>query len=474
MFLKHSAIYSASILVNGLIGFAAVALNTRLLGADEYGHYALAFSTAMFASTFLFEWLRLSLMRFSETADGPKLISNSLMLYSAGSAIILCVAAILYFMKWDSHFPVNGWIGVGLFAVCVGVAELFLGLARSSLRPSLFASMQITRGVLALALGGCAAWLGYGFVGLIIGMAAANLITVVVGFLRHPEWQTYRPVMPTRENIMTLLRFGLPIVITVLAMQVMLVLDRYFISAFHGASAVGAYAAAGDISQKLIVMLATGVNLAAYNLTVHVFERDGQAAAEDKLRQTLSILLAMTLPVAVGIALVAKPLGHLLLGVNVAAQAIELLPLYAAVSIIQVIRSYYIEQPYYILKTTRGLLIPYGVASVVALAAWFILIPEHGAKGAIYGLILGHLAASVFSFRGAFKQFKFLIPWLDITIIIAGVGVMACVVSLLPWPEGVWGLFYRVSLGGIAYIIVAVTFNLLNVRHVILTKLKMI
>ena len=472
MLLKHSAIYSMSVLINGLIGFLAVAINTRILGVEAYGHYALAFSTAMFASAFLFEWVRLSLMRFSETQDGPQLLSASLSIYMGGGAVILLIAALLCAYSFDSHFPALGWLAVGLFAACVGFADLFMGLARASLRPSLFAFMQLTRGVLALVLGSAAAWAGYGFVGLLIGMAIANVLTVIVGFIRHPVWRLLRPCWPDKASVMTLANFGLPILLTVLAMQVLQVLDRYVISYFHGPAAVGAYAAAGDITQKLIVMLAAGINLAAYNLTLQVFEKQGLAAAELRLSATLTVLLTLITPVAVGMALIAEPLAHIMFGVEVAKSSAALMPLLSLAALLQVVRACFIEQPYHILKLTRGMLVPFSIAGSVAVTAWIIWVPDYAAQGTAYGLILAHLAGSFFSMRGMKGKFSYKVEWKNVFIIGFATASMAVVVGVVPWPnDSLVFLFIRVLAGAATYAGIAVWANLLDTRTIILRKL---
>ncbi len=473
MLLKHSAIYSASILLNGLISFAAVAVNTRLLGVEEYGHYALAFSAATCASTFFFEWLRLSIMRFSETENGQRLLSASLSLYLVGAIIILTLATLFFAVNFDAHFPALGWIAVGLFAVCIGCVDLLLSLARTSLRPSLFSSMQIMRGVLALALGGLAAWMKFGFAGVMTGMALANILTLVFGLLRQPEWRRLRPTLPDKDSVLTLMQFGSPIVLTVMAMQVLLILDRYMISHFHGAKEVGAYAAAGDITQKLIVMIATGVSLASYNLVLRVFEEGGVAEAEKKMVTTLTVLLSVVLPVSVGIALVAAPMGHLLLGAKVAEEAVPLMPLLSIIAVLQVLRSYYFDQPYHILKITKQIFLPYLAASVVAMTSWFLLIPSEGARGAAYGLIFAHLVGGVVSFLSIRGKFKLDISWKDVSIVIVAVTAMAIIVGLLPWPDGNIWLFVRVAAGGAAYAVSLLAANFLDVRSIVLKKLKL-
>jgi O-antigen/teichoic acid export membrane protein len=64
MLWRHSALYLLARGLPGVVSLAAIAVYTRLLGADEYGRYALVIAGVGLGNKLVFEWLRLSLLRF--------------------------------------------------------------------------------------------------------------------------------------------------------------------------------------------------------------------------------------------------------------------------------------------------------------------------------------------------------------------------------------------------------------------------
>src|SRR3954469_70126 len=62
--LSHAAIYLAARGLPGVVAFFAIPVFTRLLNPDEYGRYALVVASVTMLNALLFQWLRLSLVRY--------------------------------------------------------------------------------------------------------------------------------------------------------------------------------------------------------------------------------------------------------------------------------------------------------------------------------------------------------------------------------------------------------------------------
>src|SRR5688500_16102015 len=62
--LSHAAIYLVARGVPGLISFMAIPLFTRLLSPADYGRYALVAAAAALLNALIFQWLRLSMVRY--------------------------------------------------------------------------------------------------------------------------------------------------------------------------------------------------------------------------------------------------------------------------------------------------------------------------------------------------------------------------------------------------------------------------
>src|SRR5258707_15768559 len=62
--LSHAAIYLVARGLPGIIAFLAIPLFSRLLEPADYGRYALVLATVGLLNALLFQWLRLSLVRY--------------------------------------------------------------------------------------------------------------------------------------------------------------------------------------------------------------------------------------------------------------------------------------------------------------------------------------------------------------------------------------------------------------------------
>jgi O-antigen/teichoic acid export membrane protein len=77
--LSHAAIYLVARGLPGIIAFLAIPLFTRLLDPADYGRYALVLATASLINALLFQWLRLSLLRYLPAyQDRPAVLKSTL------------------------------------------------------------------------------------------------------------------------------------------------------------------------------------------------------------------------------------------------------------------------------------------------------------------------------------------------------------------------------------------------------------
>src|SRR5947209_6168500 len=98
--LSHAAIYLLARGLPGLIAFLTIPLFTRLLEPEEYGRYALVLATVMLLNALLFQWLRLSMVRFLPACkDEPVRLKSALLTSSVLMMLALLPFALLaYFL----------------------------------------------------------------------------------------------------------------------------------------------------------------------------------------------------------------------------------------------------------------------------------------------------------------------------------------------------------------------------------------
>ena len=87
--LSHAAIYLVARGVPGLLAFIAIPLFTRLLDPADYGRYALVVATVNLLNALLFQWTRLSLVRY---LPGCRDDAGRLKSTLAGSVLLMTLA----------------------------------------------------------------------------------------------------------------------------------------------------------------------------------------------------------------------------------------------------------------------------------------------------------------------------------------------------------------------------------------------
>src|SRR4051794_10850449 len=109
--LSHAAIYLVARGLPGIIAFLAIPLFTRLLEPADYGRYALVIATASLINALVFQWLRLSLVRYlpAYKQDAPRL--KSTLLTTTGLLILVLALAIAVVFLIPALRP---WRGVSI------------------------------------------------------------------------------------------------------------------------------------------------------------------------------------------------------------------------------------------------------------------------------------------------------------------------------------------------------------------------
>src|SRR5258706_1925413 len=121
--LSHAAIYLVARGLPGIIAFLAIPLFSRLLEPADYGRYALVLASVGLLNALLFQWLRLSLVRYLPAfKDDPTRLKSTLV-----SATLLLVVALGAFPAVACLLPIGrDWrSGVAAWWVLVAVPGVF-------------------------------------------------------------------------------------------------------------------------------------------------------------------------------------------------------------------------------------------------------------------------------------------------------------------------------------------------------------
>ena len=194
---------------------------------------------------------------------------------------------------------------------------------------------------------------------------------------------------------------------------------------------LGYYTAAYVLIQNTLTMVASGIEAAAFPLAVGAVERGDQEAARTQLVRNASLLLAVVLPAALGMALTAPAIAHSLVGARFTPAMIQLTPWMCAAGALANIRANYLDHAFQL-----------GHKPICRSGDWRFrrhlprmsacLIPFYGSVGAAIAVTIGMGFGCIHAALAGRSAFHLPFPAAEAARILAACAAMALVVRLLP------------------------------------------
>lgn len=471
MLLKHSLLYLFARGIPGIINFLAIAVYTRLLTPDEYGRYALVIAWVGLGNAVIFQWLRLSLLRYLPAfQEERETFLSTVLVAFFGLALVIAAPGLLLAAFWPDP-TLRSIVALGVILLLAQAwHELNLELLRSQLEPLRYGVISLVKALISLGLGWFLAIHGTGAWGLLIGLIIGLTISTVDPIRR--EWAKINPRWYDRKALRLIKGYGIPLTATFALNFVIGSSDRIILGLLKGSEAAGLYAVGYDVAQQSLGVLMMVVNLAAYPLAVQKLERDGDKAAKAQLSQNLTFLSAVVVPATVGMIILSKDIAFVFMGEHFRSAGVAIMPLVAIGILISGIKSYYFDLAFQLGgKTMPQVWASFG-AAVVNIALNLLWIPWLGVIGAAHATIASFAIALAFSWflgKGIFR-----LPNPSFEIAKAGFAtlVMSIALLLLPFHGSVMALGINVLLGAAIYIVMIVVLNVAGLREIILGMVR--
>lgn len=461
--------YLPANIVQGVVGFLAIILFTRLLSAEDFGRYALAFSVMTLAHVAVFSWLEAAMARFWAAQTPGAAQGHFASLYRTAfvlSAGFLLVAGLAIWL-----LPIDPLFRLALAVGLAGApARNMVKLAQERFRAegevakSARLDMAVTAGGLAIGVGFALA--GAGATAPLLGLGLAPLAAlpfVLPGELKQARGGAFEAGR-VREYAM----YGYPIAASLALTVVLSSTDRFVLDAYLGEAAVGAYHASYSIANRTLDVLFLWLGTAGQPALVMALERGGMDRLKVAAREQLSTFLLVGLPAAAGVALVARPLSEVLIGEELRTAAASVTPWIALSALLFGLTAYYFGQAFTLGKKTNRLLIAMAIPAGMNVILNLILVPRFGLMGAAWATAasfgLGMLATMLIGRR----VMALPIPWESLARCGVATGLMAMAVSRLPAIGGLGELILDAGVGAIVYAAAALTLNAAGVRTVAL------
>jgi len=475
---RNIAAYLPVNLATALVAFGGIAILTRILGAEEYGRYALAMVTMLFVHMSLFTWLEASIARFQARAerhrDEPTFLRTIYV-----SAAVLGLAGMALLVGVTLALPLSPEMTTVLLAALVTtVMQLGLNLGfeahKASHRIRRYSAIYSTHQLLSFAFGiGIILFTPLREAGYFVGI---GLSVLIIGAIDIPFMlRKLRGGAVETQRIKGYFTYGAPISLSLVLSYALNSGDLYIITALMGEAQAGTYSAGYNLSNRGIDILFVWIGMAMTPLAVTAFEQHGEARSVEVMRDYGGVLIWMTLPAAVGLALVAEPLGFIL-GEGVRDGAVKVIPWIAFAGVLNGLISYYVQRAFMLSGKTGMFAWLLIVPVVLNVGLNLILIPIYGLLGAVLATLGAYGFCLVTAFIAARKIYPLPLPLAALAQVSLACAVMAAAVIALPpsidaLPDAI-ELAIKSGLGAVVYLTVCIAMDTAGCRGFAATLLS--
>ncbi|MCC6241172.1 MAG: polysaccharide biosynthesis C-terminal domain-containing protein [Phycisphaerales bacterium] len=465
-FLSHAGIYLLARGLPGILAFAAIPVFSRLLSPEDYGRYALVIAAVELLNALLFQWTRLSLLRYNAVyRDQPDALRSTLLSVTIlTNTVLVLVAGGLWLIPalapWHSPIAAGG-----IVLIVQSFYDLVCEQARATLKPWHFMLMQSIRSGGFVGLGLVAVWLlGWSWFGPLGGMATGMLLAVGLSMGRH--WRGTR-LKINRPILARLAQYGLPLSLTVALAVVIGTCDRYLLAWYLDEASAGSYAVAYDFTTQTLTLLMLAINMAAMPLAIRAYELEGPAAAQEQMRFNATLLLAIGVPAVLALAILVQPLVHNLLGAQFRTAATRIIPLVALGAFLANFKAFHFDSAFQFAHRTIYQVWIVLAAAVVNVILNVLFIPRWGLEGSAIASVLAYIVSIALTIYYGRRQFVLPFPWKACSTVCLAALIMGAVLWPLRHHTQPLMLGLQIIVGVATYAAVLLLTNFLNSRRFI-------
>lgn len=452
-------------IVQGLVGLATIVVFTRLMSADAFGAYALGFAVMTLAHSALFTWNEAAMARFwvaaTEAGDSEHQAAtvHHAWLMFAGGLPLLALAA----WAWPMSAELKTAILAGLFAAAPrSLIKIVQERRRAAGEVAGAAWLEIVQTLGGFLIGAALAWGGFGGASPLLGLGIAAAVCLPI--VARGELAKARGGRVEPDRLRRHASYGVPISLSLMLALALSSLDRFMLASFLDEAAVGVYHAGYSLANRTLDVLFIWLGAASGPALIAALERGGRDALGEQAGEQVSIMVFLTLPAAVGLALVATPLAHLLIGPSLAAPAAKVTPWIAASGFLGGLTTYYLHQAFVLGRRTQMLLAAMAVPAAANFLLNLVLIPRFGVEGAVWSTLASYALGAVASAALGRTAIGLPLPFGDFARTAAACAIMAAVVWQVPAWGGIGELAAKAAVGMVVFAIAAWMLNAAQVR----------
>lgn len=268
---------------------------------------------------------------------------------------------------------------------------------------------------------------------------------------------------PRFARLKQYLYFGLPTIPGYIASWVVDSSDKFFISHFLGATAVGIYAAADSLG-SIPIIISTVLALILPPALSKLYDENKMQELKAYLSYSLKYALVLTIPFVFGSLVLAVPILKLFSTVEAANSGHVAMTFISLDSLIY-ITGVIINQILIPVKKTKIGGISWAIAAFVNLGLNVVLVPVLGILGAAVGTMGAYLVSLTIQLYFSLKEIQFKIDWFSIVKCL----IASAVMSLCLWkinPHNSTDTLITVILGVFVYTLMVIVFKVFQKEEI--------
>jgi O-antigen/teichoic acid export membrane protein len=454
--------YIPANIVPAFVAFATIYVFTRFLPPSEYGDYSFAFSAVMIGQSALFYPLTVGATRIypreERTGSVPHFVKSAY-----GALGLIDIAAGLMIVAVFLLVPLGG---VGRSALLLALPLLLLrglvtlnqSINRMEGRVGLYTVIECAQPAFGMLIGtGLILTCGASAQAVMLGLIMAALLCALTNaklFVLACRHGTLN-----RALIVELARFGWPLALAFLTSCILQYADRFIVGTLGTVSQLGVYAVAYSLVERPTTMLCTSVSSATFPMAVRALEHQGKHAAGVQAGANGAVLLALTVPACIGLALCAGPLANVLVGPDYRTDTAALIPIMAFTALARGVSTHFVDHAFHLARRPALMLQIYAPAAAANIALDIIAVPYFGMFAAAWIALACQSAALALGWFIGRRHFPLFLPRRDLLTVVVATASMAALLSSIRFAVTPLGLAMMVTTGAATYVVCTLLLN---------------
>jgi O-antigen/teichoic acid export membrane protein len=396
--LRHSAVYGLGNILAKALGFLMLPLYTHYLAPRDFGLFELMDLSISVLGMVLQMGIAPALLRSYAAAPSPaekkKAVSTvflfvgatGLVTFLCGLAVVRPVSHMLFGPAVPSKYLLLSFSAFVL-GYLAGPFRLYLRAREASGR---LVTLDTASTLLIFALNiFFVAGLKIGLLGVLMSPLIVNAIwTVVAGGSLLGIGLHF-----SRSLLRQMVRFGLPLILANLAAFVLNFADRFFLQQFQSLEVVGLYAVGYKFGFMINVLMVQPFFQMWQTRMYAIYADEQHVSIFGQIFVLYSLLLTYA---ALAMALFSQELINLLAGPRFAGAGVVIPVISFAYVVCGV--GYYLQTGLYLTNRTKLIGVISGIAAVISLALYYVLISAYGLSGAAWATVLSFVAVAIGSY----------------------------------------------------------------------------